>query len=187
MSKMWCRCYQYAVFGALVTFTCFLGPRAGAVTVGRCPAFVAGHSRVPLAIRESQLIRVMASTDDETDGASRAETTRRECIGRSFLQAASVMGVATTAPWNKISVAEAATVTTTEPQELQQAALQSWLCDPTVSSWKKQGRTVHIVGTSHLSSVSADLAGNVVREVQVRTCLWHNDIHSYKQACCSFA
>jgi hypothetical protein len=55
----------------------------------------------------------------------------------------------------------------TEPQQ-QAAVSTSWLCDPAVSSWKKQGRTVHIVGTAHISSVSADLAGNIVREVQVR-------------------
>jgi hypothetical protein len=31
----------------------------------------------------------------------------------------------------------------------------------------KERRTLHIVGTAHISSVSVDLSGNVVREVQV--------------------
>jgi hypothetical protein len=39
----------------------------------------------------------------------------------SFKQRELWMGIATTTPWNKISVAEAATVTTTEPE--QQAAV----------------------------------------------------------------
>jgi hypothetical protein len=103
------------------------------------------------------------TTEDEHDGTSRpCVETRRKYIERSFLQASSVMGTVTTAPWNE---AKAATVTTTESQD---PVLPSWLCDPTVSGWKKDGRTVHIVGTSHISSVSADLAGNVVHEVQVR-------------------
>lgn len=167
--KMLCRCYRYAVFTPLVVaIACFLQPRAEAATTG--PAFAVGHTLVSLKTRESQLM-LLASTDNANDGASRArvETTRREYAQRSLLQAAKVMGIATTASWNKISVAKAATVSTTEPKQ-QAAALQSWLCDPTVYSWKKQGRTVHIVGTSHISSVSADLAGNVVREVQVRVC-----------------
>jgi hypothetical protein len=106
----------------------------------------------------------MTTKEDEYHGTSRAypETTRRLYIKRSFIQASSVMGTVATAPWNK---AEAATVTTTEPQEV---VLPSCLCDPTVSSWQKDKRTVHIVGTSHISSISADLARNVVREVQVR-------------------
>jgi hypothetical protein len=115
----------------------------------------------------------MTTTKDEDDGTSRpfVEATRRSYIKRSFIQALSVMGTVTTAPWNQ---AAATTVTTMEPQE---ALLPSWLCDPTVSSWRKDERTVHIVGTSHISSISADLAGNVVREVQVRVC------ESWRQPC----
>lgn len=41
------------------------------------------------------------------------------------------------------------------------------LCDPSVSTWKnvKRNRVVHILGTAHISSSSADLAGKLVREV----------------------
>ena len=165
---MLCRCYRYAVFTTLlgVAVACFLGPRAEGATVRGYSAFLVGH---PVKTREPQLRMLMRSaiTNDEYDGTSKAhvESTRRECIERSFLQASRVMGIVATAPWNKISVANAATVTITE-----QAVSKSWLCDPAVSSWSKKGRTVHIVGTAHISSVSADLAGNVVREVQVRVC-----------------
>jgi pheromone shutdown protein TraB len=113
---------------------------------------------------------LMASTCDEQNDNSRrpcVETTRRICIKRSFLQVASVMGAVTcTSPRNEDSEAQAATAS--EQQQQQEAVSKSWLCDPAVSSWKKHGRTVHIVGTAHISSVSADLAGKVVREVQVR-------------------
>jgi hypothetical protein len=126
-------------------------------------------------------MRMASSTiNDKNDGTTsrrrHVETTRRECIERrSFLQAANVIGiVSTTSPWTKISIANAATTvstrTTTTTTE-QQTVSKSWLCDPAVSSWSKQGRTVHIVGTAHISSISADLAGNVVREVQVRVCV----------------
>lgn len=38
------------------------------------------------------------------------------------------------------------------------------VCDPTVFSLTKGDRTLHIVGTAHISSESADLAGRLVRE-----------------------
>ena len=40
------------------------------------------------------------------------------------------------------------------------------LCDPSVSTWTKRDRTVHILGTAHISSSSAELAGKMVREIQ---------------------
>ena len=39
------------------------------------------------------------------------------------------------------------------------------LCDPSVSTWTKRDRTVHILGTAHISSSSAELAGKMVREI----------------------
>merc|ERR1740124_1039697 len=41
----------------------------------------------------------------------------------------------------------------------------SALCDPSVSTLTKKNRTVHILGTAHISSESAQLAGRLVREV----------------------
>ena len=40
------------------------------------------------------------------------------------------------------------------------------LCDPSVSTWTKRDRTVHILGTAHISSSSAELAGKMVREIE---------------------
>lgn len=184
---MLCRCYRYIVLNTLVGvacyFACFLRQRAeGAATVPCCAAFVvvAGHTTVKTR-EESQRMRMASSTiNNKNDGTTsrerHVETTRRECIERSFLQAAKVIGIVstTTSPWNKISVANAATTVstrTTTATEQQTVVSKLWLCDPAVSSWRKQGRTVHIVGTAHISSISADLAGNVVGEVQVRMCV----------------
>jgi hypothetical protein len=41
------------------------------------------------------------------------------------------------------------------------------VCDATVESYRKGNKRIHIVGTAHVSSVSAALAGNLVREVKV--------------------
>ena len=43
-------------------------------------------------------------------------------------------------------------------------APSSTLLDPTVLTLTKGSKTIHIVGTAHISSVSADLAGRLVRE-----------------------
>jgi TraB/PrgY/gumN family len=38
------------------------------------------------------------------------------------------------------------------------------LCDPTVSVWERKGRTIYLLGTAHISSSSAQLAGKLVQE-----------------------
>jgi len=42
----------------------------------------------------------------------------------------------------------------------------SAVCDPTVRSFSKGTRVLHIVGTAHISSESADLAGRLVHEAK---------------------
>ena len=38
------------------------------------------------------------------------------------------------------------------------------VCDPTVSVWNKNGRVIYLLGTAHISSSSAALAGQLVRD-----------------------
>jgi len=38
------------------------------------------------------------------------------------------------------------------------------LCDPTVSAWERNGRVIFLLGTAHISSVSAQLAGQLVHD-----------------------
>jgi pheromone shutdown protein TraB len=40
------------------------------------------------------------------------------------------------------------------------------LCDPTIESYRKGSNKIHIIGTAHVSSASATLAGEVVKEIQ---------------------
>lgn len=53
---------------------------------------------------------------------------------------------------------------------LSSAIVSNTLCDPSVSTWVKSYddtmRTVHILGTAHISSSSAELAGKMVRELK---------------------
>ena len=39
------------------------------------------------------------------------------------------------------------------------------VCDPTVSIWKHNGRFIYLLGTAHISSASAALAGSLVRDI----------------------
>lgn len=39
-------------------------------------------------------------------------------------------------------------------------------CDPSVTVWKRGNRVVYLLGTAHISQVSADLAGQLVRDIQ---------------------
>jgi len=52
--------------------------------------------------------------------------------------------------------------TTTQSQTI----VSNTLCDPAVSTWVKNDRTIHILGTAHISSASAELAGKMVREIK---------------------
>eukprot|EP00574_Skeletonema_japonicum_P009297 CAMPEP_0201723270 /NCGR_PEP_ID=MMETSP0593-20130828/7380_1 /ASSEMBLY_ACC=CAM_ASM_000672 /TAXON_ID=267983 /ORGANISM="Skeletonema japonicum, Strain CCMP2506" /LENGTH=445 /DNA_ID=CAMNT_0048214359 /DNA_START=51 /DNA_END=1385 /DNA_ORIENTATION=- len=51
-------------------------------------------------------------------------------------------------------------------QTLQTTIVSNTLCDPGVSTWVKNDRTIHILGTAHISSASAELAGKMVREIK---------------------
>ena len=39
------------------------------------------------------------------------------------------------------------------------------VCDSTVSTWSKNGRIIYLLGTAHISETSAELAGNLVKDV----------------------
>ena len=41
------------------------------------------------------------------------------------------------------------------------------VCDSTVESYRKGPKRIHIVGTAHVSSISASLAGKLVKEIEV--------------------
>lgn len=109
------------------------------------PMFSARHLERRILVDEPiARTRKLASTDF----LSAATTTRRDWIEQA---ASTFVGLATS-----IAVESSTPSSTT-------------LCDPAVSSWvnQRQGRVIHVVGTAHISSVSADLAANVVKEIKV--------------------
>ena len=54
------------------------------------------------------------------------------------------------------------------PALTRSATVKSALCDPTIESYRKGPKQIHIVGTAHVSSVSAQLTASVVRDIKVR-------------------
>jgi len=66
------------------------------------------------------------------------------------------------------SLTTAATVTIALPSfasnDIPFAFTSKAVCDPTVSVWKKNGRIIYLLGTAHISSSSAALAGQLVRD-----------------------
>jgi len=103
-----------------------------------------GH---PLRLR----IHLSARKQSSSQTTSLADISDR----REWLQSASLFGcgLASTSLYPVSSLAE-------------ELVTSIALCDPSVSTWKNvaKNRVVHILGTAHISSSSADLAGQLVRE-----------------------
>ena len=85
--------------------------------------------------------------EESTEGSSNS---RRRWLGNVGAMAAAALGVSTTT--SLPSYAELAVVSS------------SSVCDPTVSVWSKDGRIIYLLGTAHISSTSAALAGQLVRD-----------------------
>lgn len=72
----------------------------------------------------------------------------------------------------KPTSARAATTETATKKSTPSQVVSNTLCDPSVSTWVKSYddtntmRTVHILGTAHISSASAELAGKMVRDLK---------------------
>jgi len=75
---------------------------------------------------------------------------------------ASTATVSASSPAFAITSSSTETTTTTQSQTI----VSNTLCDPAVSTWVKNDRTIHILGTAHISSASAELAGKMVREIK---------------------
>lgn len=86
--------------------------------------------------------------------------TRRQ-VFQSTAQIAIASAVTTASSSAPAFAVGAEIATTTQPQ-----ILSKTLCDPAVSTWVKNDRTIHILGTAHISSASAELAGKMVREIK---------------------
>lgn len=81
-------------------------------------------------------------------GYDQPETSRREWLG----SAAAIVGgscIVSVLPANAADVVKSTSV-----------------CDASVSAWKRNGRVIYVLGTAHVSSSSAELAGKLVQDTQ---------------------
>ncbi len=94
-----------------------------------------------------------------TSAAFQLDSTRLSRREFGFI-ASSTVSTTVASPASAESTSTSTTTTTRSP------IVSKTLCDPSVSTWTKRDRTVHILGTAHVSSSSAELAGKMVREIQ---------------------
>ena len=65
------------------------------------------------------------------------------------------------------SIAAHADVSSPSTVTVDRAVPKLAICDPTVESYRKGSKVIHIIGTAHISSLSAALSKEVVRETRV--------------------
>ena len=87
---------------------------------------------------------------------------RREVI-QSTAKIATIASTVSASSQPAFAITSSSTETTTTQS---QTIVSNTLCDPAVSTWVKNDRTIHILGTAHISSASAELAGKMVREIK---------------------
>ena len=114
-------------------------------------------------------------------GTTYDEINRRELFEYSTKAAA---GVIAASSFIKPKPARAVTATAIKPESM--VTKSKSLCDPAVSTWTKSydnnRRTVHILGTAHISAESAELAGRLVREIQPSVVFVELDAKRVKKA-----
>eukprot|EP00571_Detonula_confervacea_P013272 CAMPEP_0172300382 /NCGR_PEP_ID=MMETSP1058-20130122/2482_1 /TAXON_ID=83371 /ORGANISM="Detonula confervacea, Strain CCMP 353" /LENGTH=456 /DNA_ID=CAMNT_0013010141 /DNA_START=10 /DNA_END=1380 /DNA_ORIENTATION=+ len=131
-----------------------------AASFERCaPAFVVSTTSRVRAASASVSLNEKNRLDfgEDEDGITRRELFRSTAL----IGAASLIA--------KPTSARAATETATQ-KSIPSQVVSNTLCDPSVSTWVKSYddsmRTVHILGTAHISSASAELAGKMVRDLK---------------------
>lgn len=99
------------------------------------------------------------------DNIDKNGLTRRE-VFQSTAKVAAIASAVSTAASPSPAFAVTSSVTETATTTQTQTIVSNTLCDPAVSTWVKNDRTIHILGTAHISSASAELAGKMVREIK---------------------
>eukprot|EP00554_Chaetoceros_debilis_P010261 CAMPEP_0194109624 /NCGR_PEP_ID=MMETSP0150-20130528/9073_1 /TAXON_ID=122233 /ORGANISM="Chaetoceros debilis, Strain MM31A-1" /LENGTH=423 /DNA_ID=CAMNT_0038798619 /DNA_START=96 /DNA_END=1364 /DNA_ORIENTATION=+ len=113
---------------------------------------------------ESNMSLQVFSNNEVVEGASNVEmSSRRQWMTKSATVASSI-AVASANPF--ASFAETETLVTTPSKS--SSPVSSPLCDPSVSTFRNpsNNRVVYILGTAHISSASADVAGQLVRDTK---------------------
>lgn len=126
-----------------------------------CAGFISSYSiRVPLI---KQPVSAARCGNDTTDEIQRGTLAKATLARRDLLQKVATVAAIVTSKQNAVAAISTPpdAVTSSGP-----TTTSSAVCDPTVLSLSKGSRVLHIVGTAHVSSESADLAGRVVREAK---------------------
>jgi hypothetical protein len=116
----------------------------------------------------------LSTTGDGTISSSDGTIDRRGLLTRCA-STATILGASTVAL--RPSIARATAAATVAPSTSNASNTNALLlCDPSVSTWIRtydddssssaRRRTVHIIGTAHISSSSAELAGHLVKELK---------------------
>lgn len=128
-----------------------VGLRARIVDVGESTPFDDDEKKLGKGASSSTSASVSASSS--IIPSSRRQWLR-DAMGSSAATACSAAALLRPASANAAASASAA------PLVVSTAAT----CDPTVSCWTRDNRLVYILGTAHISSASADLAGQLVKD-----------------------
>lgn len=144
------------IIALLLPLFCTCSPSVDGASFDRyAPAFVVSPRR---SVASTTLNALKKSHDfgEKDNGITR----------RAIFRSTAAMGVASLV---KPTSARAATDVVTK-RSIPSTVVSSTLCDPSVSTWVKTYddtmRTVHILGTAHISADSAALAGKIVRDVK---------------------
>lgn len=95
--------------------------------------------------------------------------TRREWFRQTAASTSAVIASTLQRPTTAYAAVSTPARTLASPQAIvkqAKVATKKAVCDPAVTSWMKEKRVIHILGTAHISQTSAVLAGRLVREIK---------------------
>jgi len=95
-------------------------------------------------------------------------TNRRDWMINGVTTSTTVAGLVGVAAWKTSPSTAIASTTDVVSRPTASMSSSNYLCDASVSTMKnsQNGRVIHLIGTAHISPESAQLAGNIVKEVR---------------------
>ena len=122
-----------------------------------------GHVEIDDSQHYADVARVSIHDDNPQIPSWRSPTTtsRRQWLSGIVTAATSSTGVSLLAGHS--TPANAAAAAAAGGTEIKPTPA---ICDPTVSCWRRDGRTLYLLGTAHISTSSAELAGQLVRDTR---------------------
>lgn len=103
----------------------------------------------------------VSSTEEDQDCCNDVLLGRRRWI-RDMI----IFGSSSIAAARGASASTVTAISSPSPGNTYITSSPSILCNPTIESYRKGSNKIHIIGTAHVSSASATLAGEVVKEIQ---------------------